>query len=378
MSIPFIDLKAQYASLKDEIDRRIHAVLDHGGFIMGPEVAELEKALAAFAGAAHCVTCANGTDALTLALMAKEVGPGDAVFCPSFTFTATAEAVLLLGATPVFVEVDENTFNIDAADLERRIAQVRAGGKLRPAAVMPVDLFGQPADYPAIQAIAEREGMWVLADAAQGFGGSLNGRRVGSLAHMTATSFFPAKPLGCYGDGGAVFTDDAELAERMRSIRVHGKGGDKYDIVRVGLNSRLDTIQAAVLLVKLAAFPAELEAREAVAKGYDAALSGLPGVVVPARVPNSTSAWAQYTLRLPNGNRDALAAALKAKGVPTAVYYPRPMHLQTAYLAVGEGAGSLPVSERLSGEVLSLPMHPYMDQGVVEAVTAAIRDAVAG
>lgn len=378
MSIPFIDLKAQYASLKDEIDRRIHAVLDHGGFIMGAEVAELEKALAAFGGAAHCVTCANGTDALTLALMAKEVGPGDAVFCPSFTFTATAEAVLLLGATPVFVEVDENTFNIDTADLERQIAKVRAAGQLRPAAIMPVDLFGQPADYPAIHAIAEREGMWVLADAAQGFGGSLDGKRVGSLAQITATSFFPAKPLGCYGDGGAVFTDDAELAERMRSIRVHGKGGDKYDIVRVGLNSRLDTIQAAVLLVKLAAFPGELEAREAVAKGYDARLSGLPGVVVPARVPNSTSAWAQYTLRLPAGNRDAVAAALKAKGIPTAVYYPRPMHLQTAYLALGAGAGSLPVSERLAGEVLSLPMHPYMDDSVVETIAAAIRDAVTG
>lgn len=378
MSIPFIDLKAQYARLKDDIDRRIHTVLDHGGFIMGPEVGELEKALAAFAGAAHCITCANGTDALTIALMAKGVGPGDAVFCPSFTFTATAEAVLLLGASPVFVDVDEDSFNIDLADLERRIAAVRAEGKLRPAAIMPVDLFGRPADYPAINAIAAREGLWVLADAAQGFGGSLNGKRVGSLADITSTSFFPAKPLGCYGDGGAVFTDDAGLAKVMESIRVHGKGGDKYDIIRVGLNSRLDTIQAAVLLVKLAAFPAELEARERVAQAYDRAFADLPGVIVPARMPGATSAWAQYTLRLTNGKRDQVAAALKAQGVPSAVYYPRPMHLQTAYVGLGGGAGSLPVSERLSAEVLSLPMHPDLDEATTDKICSALRGAIAG
>lgn len=375
MNIPFIDLKAQYIRLKADIDRNIHAVLDHGAYIMGPEVGKFEQALAAFSGAGNVVTCANGTDALTIALMAKGVGPGDAVFCPSFTFTATAEAVLVLGASPVFVDVHPDTFNIDLVDLEAKIAKVRAEGRLKPAAIMPVDLFGQPADYTAINQLAKREGLWVLADAAQGFGGALNGTRVGNLADITSTSFFPAKPLGCYGDGGAVFTNDNDVAELMRSIRVHGKGGDKYDIVRVGLNSRLDTIQAAILLVKLAAFPAELEARERVACAYDARLAGVSGIAVPARVANSTSAWAQYTLKVADGRRDAVAAALKAEGVPSAVYYPRPMHLQTAYVGFGDGPGSLPVSEALSTQVLSLPMHPDMTEAQIDMVCAAIAKA---
>ncbi len=368
MSIPFIDLKTQYQRLKPAIDARIQAVLDHGQYIMGPEVGELEKALAAFTGARHAISCSSGTDALVMALMAAGIGPGDAVFAPAFTFTATAEAIIILGAEPVFVEVEEASFNVDLAHLEQMIAATRKEGRLTPKAVIAVDLFGLPADYRRLAPLCDKEGLFLLDDAAQSFGGALDGRRVGTLAHVTATSFFPAKPLGCYGDGGAVFTDDDELADRMRSIRLHGKGSGKYDIVRMGINGRLDTIQAAILLPKLEVFPAELEARERVSRRYDEKLKG--AVTLPPRVDGASSAWAQYTIRLPD--RDGVATRLKEKGVPSAVYYPRPMHLQPAYQRYGDGEGSLPVSERLSGLVLSLPMHPELDDATVDRIVEAV------
>jgi UDP-2-acetamido-2-deoxy-ribo-hexuluronate aminotransferase len=370
MDIPFVDLKAQYQRLKPAIDARVHAVLDHGKFIMGPEVAELEASLAEFAGAQHAIGVSSGSDALLVALMACGVGPGKAVFLPAFTFTATAEVVLLCGATPVFVDVDPISYNIDAADLEAKVAALDLD-HLQPAAVMPVDLFGLPADYDAIDAVAERHGMVVIADAAQSFGGRWHGKTVGTLAPVTCTSFFPAKPLGGYGDAGAILTSDDDLAEIMRSIRVHGTGGKKYDIVRLGLNARLDTLQAAILLAKIEVFADELEQRHAVARRYDAALSG--NLATPVIPNHARSAWAQYTVQLEN--RDATAAVLKAKGIPTAIYYPRPMHLQTAYSQYGDGTGSLPVAEKLSGRVLSLPMHPYLADDTVSYICDAVAEA---
>jgi UDP-2-acetamido-2-deoxy-ribo-hexuluronate aminotransferase len=368
LSIPFVDLKAQYAELKGEIDAGIQRVLDHGRFILGPEVQEFETALAEHVGVAHVVSCANGTDALVLALMGENIGPGDAVFVPSFTFTATAETVLLLGATPVFCDVDAEHFLIDCADLEERIAAVKAAGNLRPRAIIPVDLFGLPADYASLEKIAAAHDLFLLADAAQSLGGAARGRAVGSLAPATATSFFPAKPLGCYGDGGALFTDDAERAALWRSLRGHGTGTEKYDVVRVGLNSRLDTMQAAILLAKLKMFAAEIEARDRLARNYGAALKD--AVKTPSPPDGLRSAWAQYTIQ--TDDRDGLKARLGEKGVPTAIYYPQPMHLQSAYRALGGGEGSLPVTERLCGRVLSLPMHPYMDDATAERICEAV------
>lgn len=367
-TIPFIDLKGQYARVKADVDRRMQAVLDHGQYIMGPEVSALEGQLAQFSGAKHAIAVANGTDALQIALMVFGVGPGDAVFVPSFTFTATAEAVLILGAEPVFVDVLADTFNMDPADLEEKISSVRAEGRLSPKGIIAVDLFGQPADYRAINALAEHEALFVLDDGAQSFGGYMDDHRVGTLAQVTTTSFFPAKPLGCYGDGGAVFTDDDNIAVAVRSIREHGKGLEKYEIVRVGLNSRLDTIQAAVLLAKLAVFDAEIESRNRIASLYNQALKDV--VITPTMMTGARSVWAQYTIRCEN--RDGLAAHLKAAGIPSAVYYPRPMHLQTAYRDFGAGERSLPVSEKMSGDVLSLPMHPYLSEDDVERITNAI------
>ena len=370
--IDFAGVRAQYARLAPEIDARIRAVLDHGRFIMGPEVTEFESALAAFAGAGHAVGVSSGTDALLMALMAEEIGPGDAVFVPAFTFTATAEVVLLLGATPVFVDVDARLFNIDPADLERRIAEVEAAGELTPRAVIAVDLFGLPADYTTLSALCGAHNLFLLADGAQSFGGSLGGARVGTLTQATAVSFFPSKPLGGYGDGGALLTDDAVRAARYRSIRAHGKGEAKYDIVRLGLNARLDTLQAAILLAKLPHFAAEIAARERVATVYDGGLGGT--VEIPARVAGAQSAWAQYTILA--DARDALAEGLKAKGIPTAVYYPRPLHLQPAYAEYAEGEGSLPVAEALCARVLSLPMNPYLGDSeaarVCDALSAAL------
>ena len=372
--IPFIDVTAQRRRLGTVIDEAVKRVLDHCQFILGPEVREFEAALAKFCGARHAVTCASGTDALMLALMAKGIGPGDAVFCPSFTFCATAEVAALVGATPVFVDVDEATFNIDAKGLAAALDTAKKAG-LTPKAVIPVDLFGLPADHDAIAAVAKDAGLFVLDDAAQGFGAAYKGRALGTFGHATATSFFPAKPLGCYGDGGAVLTDDDALAEALVSLRVHGQGSDKYDNVRIGLTSRLDTMQAAILIEKLKIFPDEIAARERAAQHYGQALGDV--VAVP-RVPDGlTSVWAQYTIRIAGGRRDKVAAALKAEGVPTAIYYPIPLHRQQAYKHYPVGAGGMAVSEKLAGEVLSLPMHAYLDaatQGrVVDAVRRALR-----
>jgi len=372
--IPFIDIVAQRQRLGRSIDEAVSRVLAHCQFINGPEVTTLEAALAKFSGARHVIACASGTDALLMVLMAKQLGPGDAVLCPSFTFCATGEAVALTGATPVFVDVDEATFNMDAASLERGIATAKRLG-LKPRAVIPVDLFGQSADHDAVGAIAAAEGLFVLDDAAQGFGASYKGRRLGTFGLATATSFFPAKPLGCFGDGGAIFTDDDELAERLRSIRVHGQGSDKYDNVRLGLTARLDTMQAAILIEKLGIFEDEIAARNEVAERYARGLGNV--VTVPRLAEGCTSVWAQYTIRLPKGaNRDGFAAALKAQGIPSAIYYPKSMHQQTAYRYFPVADGGLPVSERLSGDVISLPMHAYLDEPTQARIIAAVRGAI--
>jgi UDP-2-acetamido-2-deoxy-ribo-hexuluronate aminotransferase len=372
--LPFIDIAAQRRRLGKSIDDAISRVLAHCQFINGPEVAQFEAELAAFSGARHVVTCASGTDALLMVLMAKGVGRGDAVLCPSFTFCATGEAVALTGATPVFVDVDEATFNMDANLLKRGIATANRLG-LKPKAVIPVDLFGQSADHDAIGRIAEAEGIFVLDDAAQAFGASYKGRRLGTFGLATATSFFPAKPLGCFGDGGAIFTDDAELAATLRSIRVHGHGLDKYDNVRLGLTGRLDTMQAAILIEKLKIFEDEIEARNEVADRYARGLGNI--VTVPRLAGGATSVWAQYTIRLPKDrDRDGFAAALKAQGIPTAIYYPKSIHQQTAYRDFPVADGGLPASESLSCDVISLPMHAYLDEPtqarIVEAVHGAI------
>ncbi|MGO4716411.1 DegT/DnrJ/EryC1/StrS family aminotransferase [Bradyrhizobium sp. 2TAF24] len=371
-AIPFIDVAAQRRRLGRAIDDAVTRVLDQCQFINGPEVTRFEADLAAFCGARHVVACASGTDALLMVLMAKGIGPGDAVLCPTFTFCATGEVVALLGATPVFVDVDETTFNIDPASLTRGIVTARQNG-LKPKAVIPVDLFGQSADHDVIGAIAAAEGLFVLDDAAQGFGATYKGRRLGTFGLATATSFFPAKPLGCYGDGGAITTDDDELAATLRSIRVHGHGTDKYDNVRIGLTGRLDTVQAAVLIEKLKIFQDEIDARNRVARRYSDALQDVVGV---PRVVDGVSVWAQYTIRLPHADRDGFAARLKARGVPTAIYYPKSMHQQTAYKHYPVASGGLPVSERLSADVISLPMHAYLDEPTQDRVIAAVHEAL--
>ena len=372
--VPFIDIGAQRRRLGQSIDDAVGRVLTHCQFINGPEVTQLEAELAAYSGARHVVTCASGTDALLMVLMAKDVGRGDAVLCPSFTFCATGEAVALTGATPVFVDVDEATFNMDPNSLKRGIATAKKVG-LKPRAVIPVDLFGQSADHDAIGRIAEAEGLFVLDDAAQGFGASYQGRRLGTLGLATATSFFPAKPLGCFGDGGAIFTDDDELAATLRSIRVHGQGSDKYDNVRLGLTGRLDTMQAAILIEKLKIFEDEIAARNQVAERYARGLGNV--VTVPRLAPGCTSVWAQYTIRLPKGtDRDGFAAALKAQGIPTAIYYTKSMHQQTAYRDFPVAEGGLPASEQLSDDVISLPMHAYLDEPTQERIIRAVHSAL--
>ncbi len=374
MSIAFIDLAAQQARIKDKIDARIQAVLSHGKYIMGPEVKELEQQLADFCGAKYCISCANGTDALQLAVMALGAGKGDAVFCPSFTFAATAEAVYVMGAEPVFVDIDLDTYNMDPASLERAIAHAKDKG-LTPKGIIPVDLFGLPADYDAIQAIAKREGLWVIGDSAQGFGGVYKGKTTGSIADITTTSFFPAKPLGCYGDGGAIFTDNEELAKLMDSLRVHGKGSHKYDNERIGVNSRLDTLQAAILLEKLAIYADEIAARQVVAQRYTNALSN--SFITPHVPEGLSSVWAQYTLRVQDGqDRAAIQAKAKEAGVPTVVYYPRPLHQQTAYKDALIDPEGLPASEAAAQSVFSLPFHPYLDEATSDQVIAALKAAL--
>lgn len=373
-AVSFIDVTEQRRVLGDKIDAAVSRVLQHCQFINGPEVTEFEADLAAFTGAKHVVACASGTDALLMVLMAKGIGPGDAVICPSFTFCATGEVVALLGATPIFADVDEETFNIDMASLKSAIAVARKAG-LKPKAIIPVDLFGQSADHDAIADIARAENLFVLDDAAQSFGATYKGKPLGTFGLATATSFFPAKPLGCYGDGGAIFTDDAEFAHILRSVRVHGQGTEKYDNVRIGLTARLDTIQAAILIEKLRIFPDEIVARDRVAKRYNEMLADI--TIVPRVAPDCTSVWAQYTIRLPDGTRDAVAAKLKAEGIPTAIYYPKPLHRQTAYQAFPVAEGGLPVSEKLSREVISLPMHAYLDDSTQDRIVEALRGALA-
>jgi len=373
--IPFIDVGAQRRRLGRAIDDAITRVTTHCQFINGPEVGQFEAALAEFCGARHAVGCASGTDALMLVLMAKSIGPGDAVICPAFTFCATAEVVVLLGATPVFADVDAATFNIDPASFKRAIATAKRYD-LKPKAVIPVDLFGLPADYDAILEIAKNENLFVLDDAAQAFGASYKGCKLGTVTSATATSFFPAKPLGCYGDGGAVLTDDAALVEVLKSLRVHGQhGADKYDNVRIGLTSRLDTMQAAVLIEKLKIFQDEIAARDRAARRY---ADGLRDVAIVPAVPDGyTSVWAQYTIRLKPGVRDALGAKLKALGVPTAIYYPKPLHRLEAYRRFPVVDNGIPVTDQLAEEVISLPMHAYLDAAtqdrIIEAVRAALK-----
>jgi dTDP-4-amino-4,6-dideoxygalactose transaminase len=369
--IPFIDLQAQRARIADKIDSAIARVLAHGQFIFGPEVKTLEGQLAAFGGAKHCIANANGTDALVLPLWAWGVGEGDAVFCPSFTFAATAEIVPWVQATPVFVDVLPDTYNLDPASLEAAIAGVKKEGKLAPKVVIAVDLFGQPADYPAISAICKREGLKLIADSAQGYGCTLGGKHPMHWADATTTSFFPAKPLGCYGDGGATLSNDDAETVLMRSIAFHGASGDdKYNCARIGMNSRLDTIQAAILIEKLAIFADEIRARNEVASRYAQMLEGL--VTTPTVIEGGVSTWAQYVVE--HEARDALAAHLREAGVPTAQYYPKPLHKQTAYENFPVGAGGLKVSEDIANRVLALPMHPYLDGQTQTKIANAIRD----
>ena len=380
--IAFIDLAAQQKRLKPQIDAAIARVLAHGAYVMGPEVRELESRLADFCGARLALSCANGTDALALPLMAWEIGAGDAVFCPSFTFTATAEVIPWTGATPVFIDILPDTYNIDPDQLEAAIEQIKADGRLRPAAVIAVDLFGQPADYPRLSEICRRHGLKLIADSAQGFGCTLDRRHPIAWADVATTSFFPAKPLGCYGDGGAVLAHDATLWERMDSLRIHGKatasdtqGADfrhdaKYLNARVGMNSRLDTLQAAILLEKLTVFEDEIVQRQDVARRYGEGLEGcclsIPGVIDGGR-----STWAQYVIE--HANRDGLAAHLKTLGIPSAAYYPVPMHRQTPYAEFPQGPGGLAVSDAKAEVVLALPMHAYLPADIQDQIIEAVR-----
>ena len=360
----FIDLQAQYKHLQTQIDARITAVLQHGKYIMGPEVQELEQKLAEYVGVKHCITCANGTDALTLSMMVLDIKEGDAVFCPTFTFFATAETIAFQKATPVFVDSNEDTFNICPSHLEQQIEKTITEGKLKPKAIIAVDLFGLPANYPELERIADKYDLKLIEDAAQGFGGSITDQQgkkrvAGSFGDIATTSFFPAKPLGCYGDGGAVFTNNNEYAELLKSYRVHGKGTNKYDNIRIGMNSRLDTIQAAILLEKLAEFPQELINRNKAADNYE---SSLAGEYKTPQVPQGyISSWAQYTLV--SENRDAEMAKYKVLGIPTMVYYGTCMHQQTAFKELSFSDCEFPVASKLSKEVFSLPMHGYLGLG---------------
>jgi UDP-2-acetamido-2-deoxy-ribo-hexuluronate aminotransferase len=380
--IAFIDLGAQRRRLGSRIDDAVMKVIDGGAYIMGPEVKQFEVELAKFGQSKHALSCANGTEAIVLPLMAWNIRPGDAVFCPSFTFAATAEVVPWLGATPVFIDIDPDTYNMDPAHLDAAIEMVKREGKLKPKVVIAVDLFGQSADYPAIAAIARKHNLKLIADSAQGFGCTLGGKHPIAWADCTTTSFFPAKPLGCYGDGGAVLTNDDELLDVMDSLRVHGKAtkrdidamkfehDPKYLNVRIGMNSRLDTLQAAILLEKLAIFAEEIEARNVVADRYAVGLEGV--AKTPVMIAGGVSSWAQYTIEI--ADRDGLARHLKERGVPTAVYYPIPIHKQDVYSRYPLGPGGLPVSEDKAGKVISLPMHPYLDPATQDRIIAAVRE----
>ena len=370
----FRDLARQYQALRLDIDAAIQEVVSSAAFINGDAVRELERELGVYVGMNHCVTCGNGTDALLLALRAMGIGVGDAVFVPDFTFFASAEVIAAVGATPVFVDVDAKTFNMSVESLEETYDGVERQGKLMPKAIITVDLFGLPAAYPQIRNFARERGLLIVEDAAQGFGGSIDGCRACSMGDIAGTSFFPAKPLGCYGDGGAVFTNDAHWAELMESLKVHGKGKDKYDNERIGFNSRLDSLQAAILRVKLKALEKyELEAVRRAASTYTALLGDV--VLTPVEPDGYSSSWAQYTIQLRNSEvRKALQAYLKARGIPTAVYYPKPMHRQAAFSYLQVPEASCPTASRLCDTVLSLPMHPYLTVEEIEAVVEGIKD----
>ncbi len=380
----FIDLTAQQKRIRPDLEKRILAVLDHGQYIMGKEITELEKLLAEYCGTRHALSCSSGTDALVLALMALNVGPGDAVFTTPFTFVATAEAIALVGATPVFVDIDPRTYNLDPKALDRAVAALAVGDAkahplpagaekgLTPRGVIAVDLFGLPADYDAINQVAQRRGLWVMEDAAQSFGALYKGRRACSLSRVACTSFFPAKPLGGYGDGGMCFTDDDGLQDILKSLRVHGQGTDKYENVRIGMNGRLDTLQAAVLLAKFAIFPEEAGLRQEVAARYTRLLSGHANLVTPHVPEDCQSVWAQYSLLTRAGDRDPLLLHLKNAGIPTAVYYPTPLHLQKAFAPLGYKPGDFPVSEDRAARIFSVPMHPYLSARDQDAVVEAL------
>jgi dTDP-4-amino-4,6-dideoxygalactose transaminase len=370
--IPFIDLQAQRKRLGEPLMRAIQDAVESGQWILGPQVTALEQQLAAFAGVKHAVACANGTDALLLILRAWDIGPEDAVFVPSFTFAATAEVAALAGATPVFVDVLRDTFNMDPASLEAAIAMVRREGRLNPKAVIPVDLFGQPADYPRLETIARTAGLLVLSDTAQGFGATLGGKHTAASGNAAATSFFPAKPLGCYGDGGACFTNDTALATVLRSLRMHGEGTDRYEHARIGMNSRLDSIQAVVLSEKLKIFPDEIAARERIARRYNALLGKSNRIVIPHIVAGAQSVWAQYTIQVED--RAKLLADMKDEGIPANVYYPIPLGRQRAYAHYP--SVPTPVSDALSASVASLPMHPYLDEATQDRIAAAVLKSV--
>ncbi|WP_349370861.1 DegT/DnrJ/EryC1/StrS family aminotransferase [Salinarimonas sp.] len=371
--IPFIDLPAQRRRLGTALDEAVARVMDHCGFILGREVDAFEDALRAFTGARHAIGVASGTDALALVLMARGVRPGDAILVPAFTFAATAEVVAWLGATPIFCDVEEASFNLSPESLERGIETAR-GLKLRPVGVMAVDLYGRPADYDRIEPICAREDLWLLTDAAQSFGAEYKGRKVGTIGLATATSFFPSKPLGAYGDAGAVFTEDDDLARLMRSMRMHGMGKIAYDHVEIGMNGRIDALQAAILVEKLKIFPDEIAARRRVAARYNALLGEV--ATVPAIAEETPSVWAQYTLRIAPERREAFRAALQEKGVPTAIHYPKPLNRQPAYERYPSAGNGVPVSERLSQEVVSLPMHPYLDEPTQDRIVDAVRTAL--
>jgi len=374
MGIPFIDLKTQQARIRDKIDAGLAKVMDHGGYIMGPEVTALESRLAEFAGTRHCISCASGTDALILALLARGLRPGQGVIVPSFTFAASAEVMPVLGAVPVFADVDATTFNLDPDGLPDALAAAKAQN-IEVVGVIAVGLFGQPADFDSIRAFAKANNMWVVDDAAQSFGASWNGTRVGQLADITCTSFFPAKPLGCYGDGGAVFTNDDAQAEIMRSCRIHGMGKTRYENIRIGMTARLDTMQAAVLDAKMDIFEDELVSRQMAADRYADRLDGL--VEAPKLAPQATSSWAQYTIKLPkNADRDQVISVLNTHEVPSAVYYPIPMHEQPPYRRYPVATSGLPVTAALCKQVLALPMHPYLDAPTQDKVAAAVKAAI--
>jgi UDP-2-acetamido-2-deoxy-ribo-hexuluronate aminotransferase len=385
--IPFIDLKSQYKILKADISAGINNVLRHGRFILGPEIDELEKRLADFTGVKHSVTCSSGTDALLMVLLAWDIGPGDVVFTTPFTFIATAEVITLAGATPVFVDIDPLTYNLNPDKLKLAIEAVKTRNpeiyplpqnmlkNARPRAIIPVDLFGLPADYDRIMEIAQEDNLFVLEDAAQGFGGSYKGRKAGGLGHAGATSFFPAKPLGCYGDGGAVFTNDEDLFSKLQSVRVHGQGKDKYTNIRIGLNARLDTIQAAILLPKLKIFPQELAARQRVSQSYTNGLAALHDKITTPLVPEDyKSSWAQYSLL--TDKRDAVMTKLNSEGIPAAIYYPTPLHLQAAFSKLQYKIGDFPVAESVSQRIFSLPMHPYLNEEIIRRIVEFIHQAV--